>query len=53
MYIKITTNQNVSDYKNQDYSLNLKDNEKIIDIEVINDNNLLIIISNNVDTFYI
>ena len=46
MYIKITTNQNVSDYKNQDYSLNLKDNEKIIDIEVINDNNLLIIISN-------
>ena len=51
MYIKITTNQNVSDYKNQDYSLNLKDNEKIIDIEVINDNNLLIIISNNVDTF--
>jgi len=51
VYIKFSSNQNISDYKNQDYSLSLKDNEKIIDIEVINDNHLLIIISNNIDKF--
>ena len=51
MYMKISTNKNVSDYKNKDYSLELKNNEKIIDIEVINDSSLLIVISNNEDTF--
>ena len=51
MYMKISTNKNVSDYKNKDYSLELKNNEKIIDIEVINDSSLLIVISNNNDTF--
>ena len=51
VYIKFSSNQNISDHKNQDYSLGLKDNEKIIDIEVINDNHLLIIISNNIDKF--
>ena len=51
MYIKFSSNQNISDYKNKDYSLELKNNEKIIDIEVINDSSLLIVISNNNDTF--
>ena len=32
MYLKIGGNQNISDYKNHDYSLGLVDNEKIIGI---------------------
>ena len=51
MYLKIGGNQNISDYKNHDYSLGLVDNEKIIGIEVFNDNSLLFVIKNPNDIY--
>ena len=50
MYLKISGNQNNSQYNIKDFSLGLSKNEKIIDIEVLNKNQLLIVISNSVDT---
>ena len=50
MYLKITGNQNNSQHNIKEFSLGLANNEKIIDIEVLNKNQLLIIISNSVNT---
>ena len=46
-YAKISNTQDLSNYQLQNYSLNLQNNEKIRDIKVINENNILIIISND------
>ena len=50
MYLKIAGNQNNSQHNIKDFSLGLANNEKVIDIEVLNKNQLLIIISNSVNT---
>ena len=50
MYLKIAGNQNNSQHDIKDFSLDLANNEKIIDIEVLNKNQLLIIITNSVNT---
>ena len=50
MYLKIAGNQNNSQHNIKDFSLGLSKNEKIIDIEVLNKNQLLIVISNSVNT---
>ena len=50
MYLKISGNQNNSQYNIKDFSLGLSKNEKIIDIEVLNKDQLLIIISDSVNT---
>ena len=50
MYLKITGNQNNSQNNIKNFSLNLANNEKIIDIQVLNNNQLLIVISNSVNT---
>ena len=50
MYLKIAGNQNNSQHNIKDFSLGLANNEKIIDIEVLNKNQLLIVISDSVDT---
>ena len=49
MYLKISGNQNNSQHNIKDFSLGLDNNEKIIDIEVLNKNQLLIVISNSVN----
>jgi len=41
MYLKIAGNQNNSQHNIKDFSLGLANNEKIIDIEVLNKNQLL------------
>ena len=50
MYLKISGNQNNYQHNIKDFSLGLSKNEKIIDIEVLNKNQLLIVISNSVNT---
>ena len=50
MYLKIAGNQNNSQHNIEDFSLGLANNEKIIDIQVLNQNQLLIVISNSVNT---
>ena len=50
MYLKIAGNQNNSQNNIKNFSLNLANNEKIIDIQVLNNNQLLIVISNSVST---
>ena len=50
MYLKIDGNQNNSQNNIKNFSLGLANNEKIIDIEVLNKNQLLIVISNSVNT---
>ena len=50
MYLKISGNQNNSQHNIKDFSLGLAKNEKIIDIEVLNKDQLLIVISNSVNT---
>ena len=50
MYLKIAGNQNNSQNNIKNFSLNLSNNEKIIDIQVLNNNQLLIVISNSVNT---
>ena len=49
MYLKIAGNQNNSQNNIKNFSLNLANNEKIIDIQVLNNNQLLIVISNSVN----
>ena len=51
MYLKISGNQNNSQHNIKDFSLGLAKNEKIIDIEVLNKDQLLIVISNSVNTY--
>ena len=43
MYLKIAGNQNNSQHNIKDFSLGLANNEKIIDIEVLNKDQLLIV----------
>ena len=50
MYLKIAGNQNNSQNNIKNFSLNLANNEKIIDIQVLNNNQLLIVISDSVNT---
>tara|TARA_B100000029_G_scaffold79343_1_gene70790 strand:- start:1321 stop:1608 length:288 start_codon:yes stop_codon:yes gene_type:complete len=50
MYLKISGNQNNSSLNTTNFSLGLKDNEKILEIEVLNKNQILIVISNSLDT---
>ena len=50
MYLKIAGNQNNSQNNIKNFSLNLANNEKIIDIQVLNNHQLLIVISNSVNT---
>ena len=50
MYLKIAGNQNNSQNNIKNFSLGLANNEKIIDIQVLNQNQLLIVISNSVNT---
>ena len=50
MYLKFDGNQNNSQHNIKDFSLGLANNEKIIDIKVLNNNQLLIVISNSVNT---
>jgi len=50
MYLKIPGNQNNSQNNIKNLSLNLTNNEKIIDIQVLNNNQLLIVISDAVNT---
>ena len=50
MYLKISGNQNNYENNIKEFSLGLAKNEKIIDIEVLNKNQLLIVISNSVNT---
>ena len=50
MYLKIAGNQNNSQNNIKNLSLNLANNEKIIDIQVLNNHQLLIVISNSVNT---
>ncbi len=49
MYLKISRNQNVSNFENTNYSLALKKNEKIADIQVIDNNRLLFVISDSIN----
>ena len=49
MYLKIPGNQNNSQNNIKNLSLNLTNNEKIIDIQVLNNNQLLIVISDAVN----
>tara|TARA_Y100000590_G_C15172923_1_gene808096 strand:- start:106 stop:393 length:288 start_codon:yes stop_codon:yes gene_type:complete len=51
VYLKITGNQNISEYNINNISLGLAESEKITDIKVINENQLLIIISNSENTY--
>ena len=50
MYLKISGNQNNFQHDIKDFSLGLANNEKIIDIKVLNKNELLIVISNSINT---
>ena len=50
MYLKTAGNQNNSQNNIKNLSLNLANNEKIIDIQVLNNHQLLIVISNSVNT---
>ena len=51
VYLKISGNQNNSDYNTIEYSLNLAEDEKIIDMQVLNNNEILILISNSMNTY--
>ena len=53
MYLKISGNQNNYGINSKNYSLGLEENEKIIEIEVFNNNQLLFVISNSIDTYVI
>ena len=50
MYLKIAGNQNNSENSIKEFSLGLAKNEKIINMEVLNEHQLLIVISNSLDT---
>ena len=50
IYLKFEVNQNDFVYENTEYSLDLKNNEKIKDIQALQDDKILIVISNSVNT---
>ena len=51
-YSKISNNQKISDNDELNFSLNLKSSENIKDIKIIDQNNVLIVISDN-DQLYL
>ncbi len=53
MYLKLTKNRNTMENNNNLYSLKLSENEKIIDIETINEKNVLFKISDSKNTYAI
>ena len=53
IYLKISGNQNNFQNNITKQSLNLEEDEKIINFQVINEDKVLIIISNSSDTFAI
>ena len=53
IYLKISGNQNNFENNITKQSLNLKDDEKIINFQVLNEDKVLIVISNSFDTFAI
>ena len=53
IYLKISGNQNNFQNNITKQSLNLKDDEEIINFEVLNEDKVLIVISNSFDTFAI
>jgi len=53
MYSKISNNQNNIENSSYIHSLNLSQNEKIIDIEAIGENSILFIVSDSKNTYAI
>ena len=53
IYLKISGNQNNFENNITKQSLNLKDDEEIINFQVLNEDKVLIVISNSFDTFAI
>ena len=53
LYYKISNTQDLSNNQILNYSLNLENNEKIEDIKVIDENNLLIVISDDDQSYLI
>ena len=53
IYLKISGNQNNFQNNITKQSLNLEDDEEIINFEVLNEDKVLIVISNSFDTFAI
>ena len=51
IYLKISGNQNNFQNTISKHSLNLKEDEKIISFQVLNEDKVLIVISNSSDTF--
>ena len=47
MYSKISNSQSLSITKTSSYSLNLKESENIKDVRIINENNILLVISDD------
>ena len=52
-YSKISINQNLYDNDVLNFSLNLKNSENIKDIKIIDQNNVLIVISDNDQSYFI
>ncbi len=52
-YSKISNSQNISDTKTTNFSLNLKSSERIKDIKIVDKNNVLIVISNDDQSYLI
>ena len=52
-YSKISNNQKLSDNDVLNFSLNLKSSENIKDIKIIDQNNVLIVISDNDQSYFI
>ena len=53
LYSKISNSQNISDTKTTNFSLNLKSSERIKDIKIVDKNNVLIVISNDDQSYLI
>ncbi len=53
MYAKISNTQVLTSNNIGDYSLNLKNSEKIKDIKIIDENNVLIVISDDDQSYII
>ena len=53
LYSKISNTQDLSNKEIINYSLNLKDSENIIDVKVIDENNVLLVISDDDHSYLI
>ena len=52
-YLKISGNQNYFENINKEYSINLHENEKILEIQVLSNSKLLFVVSNSVHKYAI